>query len=277
MSENPQSVTTESVNEDVVDLEVDERATHQTVRSVTRALDIMGQFTDGSTRPRSIADIVEASGLAKTTVIRLLYTLESEGLLASTSRGYIPGPSLWRWARAANQAWELPPQARAVMKQLVEREKETVNLFIRRGRTRICVAQEESPLPLRHVVHIGDQLSLVSGASSKVLLSQVSTDTVQQVYAGAHASAPPLDALVADLEKVRMEGFAVSHGEREEGISAVGAPVRTESGEVVAALTYSGPTLRFPEDRIPGLANALMAAAATLSALAIDHPLRSIN
>lgn len=263
--------------EAVAEPDLDERTTHQTVRSVTRALDIMGQFTDGSTRARSIAEIVEASGLAKTTVIRLLYTLESEGLLASTSRGYIPGPSLWRWARAANQAWELPPHARAVMKQLVEREKETVNLFIRRGRTRICVAQEESPLPLRHVVHIGDQLPLVSGASSKVLLSQASPETVQSLYAEAHPSAPPLDSLMADLEKVRTEGFAVSHGEREDGISAVGAAVRSEAGDVIAALTYSGPTLRFPDDRIPGLASALMTAAATLSTLRLDHPLRSID
>jgi DNA-binding IclR family transcriptional regulator len=251
-------------------------ATHKAVRSVTRALEIMGQFTDGSPRPRTIAEIVEASGLAKTTVIRLLYTLESEGLLASTRRGYVSGPSLWRWARAANQAWELPPQARAVMKALVEQEKETVNLFIRRGSSRICVAQEESPLPLRHVVRIGDQLPLVSGASSKVLLSEVSPETVKGLYAMAHANAPDLDSLLAGLEPVRTHGYAVSHGEREEGISAVGAPVRSPSGEVVAALTFSGPTQRFPADRVTGLAKTLMAAAATLSTLDIDHPLRSI-
>lgn len=249
---------------------------HQPVRSVTRALDIMGQFTDGSTRPRSLNEIVEASGLAKTTVLRLLHTLEHEGLLASTPRGYIPGPSLWRWARAANQAWELPPQARAVMKRLVEQEKETVNLYIRRGRTRICVAQEESPLPLRHVVRIGDQLPLVSGASSKVLLSEVGPETVQSLYASAHASAPPLASLLEDLEQVRTMGYAVSHGEREDGISAVGAAVR--SGEqIVAALTFSGPTQRFPEDRVSGLAPTLIGAAAELSTLRIDHPLRSIS
>lgn len=248
----------------------------QTVRSVTRALDIMGQFTDGSTRPRNLTEIVAASGLAKTTVLRLLHTLESEGLLASTARGYLPGPSLWRWARAANQAWELPPQARAVMTRLVEQERETVNLFIRRGSTRICVAQDESPLPLRHVVHIGDQLPLTSGASSKVLLSEAPADTVHSLYAGAHASATSLKRFLADLERVRTDGFAVSHGEREEGISAVGAPVRS-GGQIVAALTFSGPTQRFPDDRVSGLATTLIAAAVELSTLNIDHPLRSIT
>lgn len=265
------------VTENVTGLPADEGGAHQKVRSVTRALDIMGQFTDGSNRPRSVGEIVEASGLAKTTVLRLLYTLESEGLLASTSRGYGPGPSLWRWARAANQAWELPPEARALMRALVEAEKETVNLFIRRGRSRVCVAQQESPLPLRHVVHIGDQLPLVSGASSKILLSEVTPDTVKGLYAGAHASAPPLDSLLADLADVREQGFAVSHGEREEGISAVGAAIRSEQGDIVAALTFSGPTLRFPQERISQLANRLVPAAAEMSTLGIDHPLRSIT
>lgn len=254
-----------------------ENPTHSTVRSVSRALDIMGQFTDGSTRARSIAEIVEASGLAKTTVIRLLYTLEAEGLLASTTRGFIPGPSLWRWARAANQAWALPQQAQTIMKALVDEEKETVNLYIRRGPTRICVAQEESPLPLRHVVHIGDQLPLVSGASSKVLLSEVDPADIETLYADAHPSAPPLEVLLADLASVREEGFAISHGEREEGISAVGVPVRSAAGEIVAALTYSGPTQRFPADRIPDLSRGLIVAAASLSTLGLDHPLRSIS
>lgn len=266
MSENP---------DHVVDLEVDQSASHQTVRSVTRALDIMGQFTNGSNRPRSISEIVEASGLAKTTVLRLLFTLETEGLLASTSRGYVPGPGLWRWAFAANQAWELPPQAREVMKELVAAEQETVNLYIRRGRTRICVAQEESPLPLRHVVRIGDQLPLTSGASSKILLSQSDPSIVESLYAEAHPGAPTLESLLADIEQVRTLGFAVSHGEREQGLSAVGAPVRSAHGQVVAALTFSGPTVRFTDDRIPGLASTLADAAEAMSKLGIDHPLRA--
>lgn len=258
-------------------VDTDDGTRHQSVRSVTRALDIMSQFTDGSNRPRNITEIVETSGLAKTTVIRLLSTLESEGLLASTSRGFVPGPILWRWARAANQAWELPTAARSLMSRLMEQEKETVNLYIRRGRMRICVAQEESPLPLRHVVHIGDQLPLVSGASSKVLLSEVSPESVATLYASSHASAPPLESLLADLERVRTDGFAVSHGEREQGISAVGAPVRSEHGVIVAALTFSGPSVRFPEERIEELAASLIAAAGEMSLLGVDHPLRSIS
>lgn len=254
----------------------DGTAGHQTVRSVSRALDILGQFTDGSTRPRSIAQIVESSGLAKTTVIRLLYTLEAEGLLASTPRGYVPGPALWRWARAANQAWELPQDGRAVMKRLVDQEKETVNLYIRRGRTRICVAQEESPLPLRHVVHIGDQLPLGPGASSKVLLSEDSEDALKALHANGYAGAETLDSLREALQKVRLDGFAVSHGEREEGISAVGAAVRSQQ-HIVAALTFSGPTQRFPEERVPALARTLVAAATELSTLGLDHPLRSFS
>ena len=80
----------------------------QGVRSIRRALDILSLLTEE--RPAiSIRDIVEATGLAKTTVIRLVQTLERSGLLWATANGYMAGPGLWRWAYLARQSWELPP------------------------------------------------------------------------------------------------------------------------------------------------------------------------
>ena len=72
-------------------------ADQQGVRSVQRALDILSLLTED--RPTvSIRDVVEATGLAKTTVIRLVSTLEQSGLLWATTGGYMAGPGLWRWA-----------------------------------------------------------------------------------------------------------------------------------------------------------------------------------
>src|SRR6185369_2194424 len=77
------------------------------VRSVQRALDILALLTEE--RPLvSIRDVVEATGLAKTTVIRLVQTLEQSGLLWGTASGYMAGPGLWRWAHLARRSWELP-------------------------------------------------------------------------------------------------------------------------------------------------------------------------
>lgn len=252
-----------------------EGATQGVVRSVLRALEIMDLFVDGPNRPYSIAEVVTHTGLAKTTVIRLLHTLEVGGALGSSAHGYVLGPGLWRWGYAANRAWELPQAARDLMRGLAESAKETVNVYIRRGGYRICVAQEESPMPLRHVVHIGDQLPLVSGAASKVLLSQVDPAFVEKLFADAPPGAPSLEELLADIREVGSTGYSQSHGEREAGLSAVAVPLLSRAGEVVAALTFSGPSVRFPVDRVPHLAAELKEAARQLSEFGIDHPLRS--
>lgn len=56
-------------------------------------------------------------------------------------------------------------------------------------------------------------------------------------------------------------GYAVSHGEHEEGLSSVAVPVRARDGEVVAALSFGGPSARFTAERLPRFVNSLTMAA----------------
>ena len=139
------------------------------VRSVQRAFDILSLLGEDR-RILTIREVVDETGLAKTTALRLLQTLEHMGLLWAAPKGYTAGPALWRWAHLARSAWELPPETVKLMRDLAARQRETVNLYVARDVHRICIAQQESPQPLRHVVHIGDELPLWAGASSKVLL-----------------------------------------------------------------------------------------------------------
>lgn len=127
------------------------------VRSVRRALDILGLLTEDQPTV-TLREIVDATGLAKTTVVRMVQTLEQCGLLWDTPAGYTAGPGLWRWAHLAQTSWELPRETRKLMRDLAEEQQETVNLFMLRGLSRVCVAQQESPQPLRHVVRVGDEL-----------------------------------------------------------------------------------------------------------------------
>ncbi len=141
----------------------------QTVRSVQRALEILSLLTEEQPLV-TVRQIVDATGLAKTTVIRLVHTLEQNGLLWATENGYMAGPGLWRWAHLARSSWELPPETRRLMRDLAARHRETVNIYVVRDLYRVCVAQQEGPQTLRQVVHVGDELPLWGGAVSKVLL-----------------------------------------------------------------------------------------------------------
>ncbi|MBV9379516.1 MAG: IclR family transcriptional regulator [Streptosporangiaceae bacterium] len=242
------------------------------VRSIRRALDILSLLSEDKPAV-TIREITDATGLPKTTVLRLVHTLEHSGLLWAASGGYAAGPGLWRWAHLARRSWQLPAETQALMRELGAAHSETVNLYVQRDICRVCVAQQESPRPLRHVVQIGDELPLWAGASAKVLLLNAPDGLLLRVARRSPAADAHLATLREWVARARRDGYAVSHGEREEGLSAVAAPVYGRSGTVVAALALSGPTVRFTDDRVRMFADDLMKAAARISDRGFDHPL----
>lgn len=252
----------------------EETSDGQGVRSIQRALDILSLLSED--RPLiAVRDIVAATGLAKTTVIRIVQTLEQSGLLWATNAGYMAGPGLWRWAHLARRSWELPPETQRLMRELAARERETVNLYVARDIVRVCIAQQESPQPLRHVVHVGDELPLWAGASAKVLLRNASSALLDRVARSSPYGEGHVRRMREWIDEAAQQGFAASHGEREAGLSAVAVPILGRSGTVVAALTLSGPTIRFTDDRVAVFAEALLAAAAQMNERGFDHPLGS--
>ncbi|GAA0343341.1 IclR family transcriptional regulator [Streptomyces turgidiscabies] len=235
------------------------------MRTVQRAIDILGLFDE--IRPAlSLREIVSASGLPKTTVLRLLQTLRLNGLLWVDEHGrYLAGPALLRWSRLAEQAWRLPAAARTLLRDLAAEHKETVHLYVRRDIHRVCIAQEEGPQALRQVVRVGDELPLWAGGVAKALLLDAPEGLLLRVAQASPYGAGHLATLRTWIEEARDHGYAVSHGEREEGLSAVAVPVRVRSGSVLAALSFGGPSTRFTPERVTRFATALREAAAELA------------
>ncbi|MEV5719671.1 IclR family transcriptional regulator [Amycolatopsis mediterranei] len=207
------------------------------VRSVLRAFDLLALFTEHR-RTWAVKDLTTASGLAKTTVLRLVATCEQRGLLWTRPDGRITvGPGMLRWAQLANTAWQLPEPVRQVLRELARECRETVNLYVRSTAALVCVAQQEGPLAIRHVGRVGDELPLGFGAAGRVL-------------DGA-------------------EGAAVSHGEPEPGASSVAAPVHDGDGRLLAALAITGPSSRFGPGEVAAFTEALAAASVRISQIGL--------
>ncbi|WP_439382616.1 IclR family transcriptional regulator [Amycolatopsis lexingtonensis] len=207
------------------------------VRSVLRAFDLLALFTEHR-RTWAVKDLTAASGLAKTTVLRLVATCEQRGLLWTRPDGRITvGPGMLRWAQLANTAWQLPEPVRQVLRDLARECRETVNLYVRSTAVVVCVAQQEGPLAIRHVGRVGDELPLGSGAAGKVL-------------DGA-------------------EGAAVSHGEPETGASSVAVPVHDGDGRVLAALAVTGPTSRFGPAEVAAFTEAVAGGSQRISQIGL--------
>jgi DNA-binding IclR family transcriptional regulator len=240
------------------------------VRSVHRALDLLERFDDE--RPSwTLAELTQASGLPKTTVLRLVTTLEQRGLVVATGPGrYAIGPGFLRWTRLSSASMEVPPTVRAAMAKLAAETGETANLYIRVGRTRVCLAQSPGTLSVRHTIPVGVALPLWGGAASQVLLSDpplLNSDrsVVDDVAAESPYGSGFADQLRAAAARVVERGFAVTHGERELGASGVSSPVRRSDGRVVAAIGIGGPTTRFNDERLPGYVSAVRRCADTIS------------
>lgn len=236
------------------------------VRSVSRAVELLSLF-DVDHPTRSLRDIVRLTALPKTTVVRLLGTLESLGLVADRGEfTYSVGAAFLRWVTLAQSLWEVSADTRRVMTRLVDDCGETVNIYIRQDLSRASIAQVEGKTTVRSVVAVGAPYSLSAGAAAKVLLGGCSDAVLRQL---AERDAVPLDTLRSEASSVREAGYAMTHGEREMGASAVAAPIVSADGRILAALSVSGPTSRFTADRVGRYVDAVTAAAREISELGL--------
>lgn len=233
------------------------------VRSIARAVEVLELF-DRNHPVRQLRELVALTGLPKTTVVRLLSTLSSLGLVVDRGdSSYGPGPGFLRWVRLAGSLWEVSAETRRVMARLADRCGETVNIYVRQDLNRLAVAQVEGTATVRSVVEVGVPYPLATGAAAKILLGGAPERVLREV-AGRSGLDP--ESLRREVAAIREAGYAVTHGERELGASAVAAPIHAADGRVLAALSASGPTSRFTADRVGDYVQAVTAAAREISA-----------
>lgn len=205
------------------------------------------------TRSVRLTELVEASGLPRPTVIRLLDALLDAGALRSEpSGGYALGPQLLVWGQAYLNALDLPRQAQAPMRALVEESRETCFLGVRDGSQVLYVAKADSPMAVRPAATISSRNPLHSTAIGKALLAFADPQFIASYLEGPLVARTPNTIadprrLQAELTVVRSRGYSVDEVENEEGVRCIAAPIRDHTGDVVAAVSLSAPAYRFTE------------------------------
>ncbi len=200
---------------------------------IDKAVRVLGALEVG---PLALGELVESSQLSRATAYRLAVALEAHGLVRRDDEGrFVLGVRLVELGRAAADAIPLAAAAEGALAELRDATGESVQLYVRDGDRRVCIAALESPHGLRTIVPMGASLPLDVGSAGRVL---VGTESVPN-----------------------RRPWAESVGEREAGVASVSAPVLDASGMVVAAVSVSGPIER--TSRHPGrkYAKAVVAAA----------------
>jgi DNA-binding IclR family transcriptional regulator len=219
-----------------------------------------------------VTEIARRSGNTKARAFRLLSTLEARDLVRrqGPAATYALGLQALHLGAAARGQIDLVRLADEPIAALGAELNETIALRVRDGLETVCVARWESTHSLRVHGEVGHRRPLHAGASSKLLLAFAPEEVIAQVLADERKRYTPSTpvsktALLAEIESIRMQGHAVSVGERAPDTAAVAVPIVDAEGEVVAALSASAPATRLSGDRVPKVLQALRRQAAAIS------------
>jgi DNA-binding IclR family transcriptional regulator len=238
----------------------------QGTQSIDRAAQLLVRVLE-SDRPVPLTELAAATELPKSTASRLLGALERHGLVQQEDqRGPLrPGPTILRFATRDLFERHLVEAAGGALDALGELSGETINLAVPASGAVEHVAQVDSSHFLGTGQWIGRRVDFHSTAVGKVFLA-FGAATLPDGELGRVAPSTIVDraVLARQLERVLVDGFATAVDELEPGLAALAAPVVGSGGDVVAALSITGPTLRLGPRRIEELRPVLVTQARAL-------------
>jgi DNA-binding IclR family transcriptional regulator len=218
------------------------------VAALERGLSILNVFSTGA-GTMSLAELAVATGLYKSTILRLCASLLRLGFLQRLDDGrYRLGSAVFQLGRRYQQSFRLGDVVVPVLRELVARSGETASFYIRDGQRDTCLFRVESPNPIRDAgVAEGDSFPIDSSAGSRVL----STFLV--------AEGP-------GKKQVRSKLVVVARrSKRVVGAGAVICPVFGVDGALAGTLVLSGPDARFSDPAATAMKDLILKQAAQLT------------
>jgi IclR family transcriptional regulator, KDG regulon repressor len=237
-----------------------------------RAFAILDCFT--SEQPElGVRETARLVGLSTSATGRMLASLKELGVLRQNpvTHAYSLGGRVLTWSGVYSATLDVRSVAIEPMHELHRQTRETISLYIMEGNERVCVERLESPENVRIVARIGRRLPLYAGSAGKVFLAFLPETRCMEILNATELQ--PLTErtftdraiLLEELDHIRQQGYAVSYGEWILEASGVAAPIFDSTGQVIAALTISGPTQRFSEATVNRYAAEIQHVAAQIS------------
>ena len=224
-----------------------------TVAAVDRALRLLETVAENP--DIGLTELARRTGTTKTLAFRMASTLEGRGYLLKdpTSRSYTLGYKALYLSERMQHESHLLRVAEPFLDDLAQRTRENVSLTVREGDHTVCLALRQSPQPIRLYAEIGRQGPLHVGGGPKLMLAYAPEEVQAALLAGKLERFTPEtivdpNRLRALLQRIREQGYNVSHGDLDPGAFSVAAPLRDHAGRVVAAISVAGPQSRLTED-----------------------------
>lgn len=231
------------------------------VQSLDRGLLVMDTLISGHVM--SLGQIADAVQLPKSTTHRILTTLESRGYVGSDTN------ETGMYKIAIKGMWFTTARTRIHhhLENLRSLTGETVNFGTVVGSHIEYVDRVLSDHALRWGVDIGSRIQMHCSAMGKCVMAY-RDDLVPMASELPRRTANTITDVVelkAQLDVIRHHGYSVENGEFIDGVVCIAAPVRDGSGEVIGAISVSGPAVRFTKDAALGYTSQIMDAAKKIS------------
>ncbi len=218
--------------------------------SVQRAVRLLRHIAEGD----PIINMAQAArklGINRTTLLRILKTLESEKLIeprGEENQGWRIGLGLIGLAAQAFLASDIVQIAVPVLTRLAKNLQLSTHLALLDGGEIVYMVRRTPDLPFASNIRIGSRLPAHATNIGRIILAYLPPDEVVQMYATDSSTANgsqtlvDLKALLAELAEDRAKGLAWSDGQYEVGISSVAAAIIDATGSPIAAINVSGQT-----------------------------------
>lgn len=224
----------------------------QVIERMMKLLDVLSYYHD----PVSLKQLALETGLHPSTAHRILGAMSVSGFVERAEPGtYRLGIRLLELGNLVKSRINIRDSAMPLMQQLHQRIGESVNLGVRQGDEIVYVERTSSGRSSVRVVHlVGARAPLHVTSVGKLYLAddglQMARDYAKRSGLGGFTptSITTLPALEKELDRVRRHGVAFDNEEIEQGLRCIAAPVRDDSGELVAGLSISAPAERYNPD-----------------------------
>ncbi len=225
----------------------------QSVRRALRALELISESGE-----LGVTELGRKLGVHKATASRLIATLAERGFVERDpiSEKFRLGFGLISLAGAAVGGNDLVRAARPILDDLAERTRETVNLGVLSGGSVVYVDQVTGTRSIVSVSWVGQRTPLHCTSNGKVLLAYATDAERDRLLRAPLTRLTPrtitdVKKLRAQLAEIVVRGYSQTMEELEEGLNAVAAPVRGMGGDLIAALSVSGPAFRMRAVDLP--------------------------
>jgi DNA-binding IclR family transcriptional regulator len=239
-------------------------------QSLDRALTLLGALAEG---PKTLDQLAETIGVHKSTVLRLLRTLESHRFVQREGvRYYRLGTALFDLAHRSLEDRDVRRSVEPALRELNALTGHTVHLASYEDGEVVYIDKFESRHQVRMYSRIGKRAALHCTAVAKVLVSAFPDARRREIAASidyvkkTENTILTPEAYLAELTTVAARGYAIDNSEHEDFIHCVAAPIRGARGEVLAAMSLSVPQVLLDLDGLLALVPDLLRAAEKASA-----------